>query len=699
MSTPTRIDSSAETRLDPPSSDGKTRIDHPTGSPFFAGNVSIPTALVSKYRLVEAIPTQGAEADLFIIESLEDQQKVVLKLYRRGLKPKSEVIEILRACSREHVIEIVEWGESDGVWFEILEYGKHGTLRDLFKNGPVKDPQMQKIVRQLVAAIEHIHSHKIIHRDLKPENILVRTLTPLNLMLADFGIASLSDATQHFTTKSRTIKYGAPEAAAGAVGNASDYWSLGLIVLEGLSGQHPFDGLSDLSIAVQLATKGVDAAEIKNARWKGLCKGLLTRDPKKRWASEQVSVWLMGGMPEIAADDIERPSQKPYKIAKRECWTAAELALEFGQNWAEGEKHLARNLVLPWLRDELRDQDAANLLIDLAENRTLKVEDRLVRLVANLGKGLPPVWRGFSLDQVTLVALCRDAVNGDAEKAEQIESLFNSGVLDVWGQSGNEDCAQWSQLWKGAAVNFPKVFAEISKAAKFKKTPPDPKTFLPVLLLLVLSREYREATRGRVLAFADQASRCPWLAPKLNDDSFAVLLAVQSFRKEAISFGNQEIVAAKALEIAIDEIERDYKDVLASDSPFIQDIGKLRLAIAENRALKELSDTVPELQRRLFEASRSLTVAQSFKKIKRKLWVEILADGILVACLLVTIRMWMGTALADDGFGALAARVSTIVDAHEGAKRYLFAGCILISLVWIGLRSSSRRLAKLFFGK
>jgi serine/threonine protein kinase len=163
----------------------------------------------------------------------------------------------------------------------MLEYGKHGTLRDLFQKGPIKDALMLSIVRELVGAIEHIHSRKVIHRDLKPENILVRALKPIDLMLADFGIASLSDATQHFTTKSRTIKYGAPEAAAGAVGNASDYWSLGLIVLEGISGKHPFDGLSDLAIAVQLATRGVDVAEIKNARWRGLCKGLLARDPQE----------------------------------------------------------------------------------------------------------------------------------------------------------------------------------------------------------------------------------------------------------------------------------------------------------------------------------------------------------------------------------------------------------------------------------
>ena len=640
MSDPTRLDSGAGTRLDMPLNDGRTRLDRPDSHIVFPGGGVIPSALASTYQMVEPITTQGAEADLFIIQSLEDQEKYVLKLYRRGLKPKSEVIEILRGCNRDHVIEIVTWGESDGLWFEVLEYGKHGTLRDLFLKGPVKDALMLTIVRELVGAIEHIHSRKVIHRDLKPENILARTLKPLDLMLADFGIASLGDATQHFTTKSRTIKYGAPEAAAGAVGNASDYWSLGLIILEGISGRHPFDGLSDLSIAVQLATKGVDVTQIKNARWKGLCKGLLTRDPKKRWAFEQVSVWIEGGMPDVHLDELERPSQKPYKIAKRECWTAAELALEFGSNWSEGEKHLARNLVLPWVRDELRDQDAANLLIDLAENRSLSAEDRVLRLVANLGRGLPPIWRGRSLDQASLVSLCSSAVEGNSQDAELIDAIFEKGVLDIWGQSGNEDCARWSQQWKFAAESFPVYFDEIVNLADITKSSPDRKTYLPVLLLLILSPEYIKATRSTVGEFIEQASVCTWLAPRLDEDSAAALLIVQTFRKEAISYGN----------------------------------------------------------RKIFEAARSHSVAKSFKTIRRRFLFEILADGILVACLFVALRMWMGAALADDGYSPFAARVAKIIDGGDGAKAYLFVGFAAVTLVWIGLRSGSRRLSKALFG-
>jgi serine/threonine protein kinase len=699
MSDPTRIDVSVGTTLDHQSPYGKTRIDRLDGPAITAGSISMPSALASTYQMIEPIPTQGAEADLFIIQSQVDKQKYVLKLYRRGLRPKGDVIETLRTCSRQHVIEIIGCGESDGLLYEILEYAKHGTLRDLFRKGPVKDALMLSIVSELLGAVEHIHSRKIIHRDLKPENILIRTLKPINLMLADFGIASLSDATQHFTTKSRTIKYGAPEATAGAVGNASDYWSIGLIVFEGILGKHPFDDLSDISIALQLATKGVDVSEIKNARWLGLCKGLLTRDPKKRWGAPQVAEWIDGGMPDIFADERERPSQKPYKIAKRECWTTADLALAIGMNWSEGEKHLARNLVLPWLRDELRDQDAANFLIDLAENRSLTGDDRLVRLVANLGRGLPPVWRDLSLDQATLVSLCREAIAGVSEKAALVETLFERGILDVWGDSGNKDCAQWSKQWKSSSKYFSARVKQISEMSALTKAVPDQKTFLPSILLLILSPEFRQAMMSEVAGFAEEVSRCPWLAETLKDDSFTALLVLQLFREEAINAANEEIQAAKRLETELDAIESDYAEMLASGSPFKAEIDGLRTKISENQALGTLTDALPGLKKRMFEAAKLKTVARSFKAIRSRLIFEVLADGILVACLFVLLRMWMGREIADDGFGAVAARVASIVNGDGDAKKYLFAVLGSLALVWIGLRYSSRRLAKRLFGK
>ena len=125
----------------------------------------------------------------------------------------------------------------------------------------------------------------------------------------------------------------------------------------------------------------------------------------------------------------------------------------------------------------------------------------------------------------------------------------------------------------------------------------------------------------------------------------------------------------------MEEIERDYPDLLTLDSQFRMDVQSLRTAISENRAHHGVSEELPVLQRKMFEAARSHTVAKSFGLIRKRLLVEILADGIVVACIFVGIRMWMGNGVADDGFGAIAARVSSFVDGSGAAKKYLFVCC------------------------
>jgi len=598
MNNQTRIDTTNPTRLD--EADGKTRLDGPDAAQSQAGSSILPSRLATQYRVVSAFQTMGAEADLYLVERVADGGSYVLKLYRRGLKPKAEVIEAIRKCDREHVVKTIGWGESDGLWYEILEYGSCGTLRDLLRTGRISEHKMLAVVRELAGAIDHIHQRKIIHRDLKPENVLVRSSDPLDLVLTDFGIASLNEATQHFTTRSRTIKYGAPEAAAGAVGNASDYWSLGLIVLEGLSGRHPFDGLSDLSIAVQLATSKVDVSGVKNLRWRGLCQGLLTRNPKARWGIRQITDWLAGKMPPVEADEIERPSQKPYKILRRECWTAAELALELARNWGEGEKHLARGLILPWLRDELRDQDTANLLIDLTEDRELTNEDRLLRLIVGLGKGLPPIWRGLSLDQGSLISSCKGAIEGDVGDAALVSDIYEKCVLDVWGKAGNEECAQWQKLWVNAAKEFPRLWKQIADQVELRKTMPDKKSHLPVLLLLILSAEYRTSMERELSSAPAQLARCNWLQPILANHSYAALLSKHSFLGEAKAAGEREIQAAKKLLDEIKNLERDYISIVNESPELASEVAALKNAIEQNRANEALSTELPVVRRKLF---------------------------------------------------------------------------------------------------
>ena len=86
-----------------------------------------------------------------------------------------------------------------------------------------------------------MHSHNVLHRDLKPENILLNT--DGHLRLTDFGLAK--ELVQTDDDKTLTVcgtqEYMAPEMIARVgYGKAADFWSLGCIAYEMLSGNPPF---------------------------------------------------------------------------------------------------------------------------------------------------------------------------------------------------------------------------------------------------------------------------------------------------------------------------------------------------------------------------------------------------------------------------------------------------------------------------
>ena len=127
-----------------------------------------------------------------------------------------------------------------------MELANQGTLMDMLnKYGKLKEKVAAKIMRDVILAIEFLHTKNIIHRDLKPENILIDSSG--HAKLSDFGWSSkLSNNDDRRRTFCGTADYISPEMVDGKdYDHTIDIWCCGVMLYEMLNGLPPFTPVGD----------------------------------------------------------------------------------------------------------------------------------------------------------------------------------------------------------------------------------------------------------------------------------------------------------------------------------------------------------------------------------------------------------------------------------------------------------------------
>ena len=246
---------------------------------------------IQPFEIIGLAGDQGAESDLYLVRS-PDGQKCVLKLYRSGMQPATAVKEM--HLHHRRIASPLLTGTWNGRPYEIAPFFERGSLAHLIqRNGSLKLSSAELILRQLVQGLAALHRAGIQHRDLKPSNILIESEIPLEVVLTDFGSSAL--ATMTLLTQVRTtLAYAAPETLTGMYSRASDYWSLGIVMIEILTGQNPLQWFGSSKIASYQIVQGkVPIPDTLPAHWQRLLKGLLERDHYKRWDEARILRWLV----------------------------------------------------------------------------------------------------------------------------------------------------------------------------------------------------------------------------------------------------------------------------------------------------------------------------------------------------------------------------------------------------------------------
>jgi eukaryotic-like serine/threonine-protein kinase len=212
---------------------------------------------------IEKLIGQGGMAEVYLGQHIALNKPVALKILLAHLREDPMLMHMLQTeatalTSMEHpnIVQCIDCNVYQGRPYIIMELINGITLKDrlsyLGKQGLIPALHIVKrVVQSTSAALDYAHARGIVHRDLKPANMMLidpaRILDPTSpltqdtkVVLTDFGVARLMEATEVRGMVVGTPAYMSPEQSSGKpVDLRADIYSLGVVIYQMLVGEVP----------------------------------------------------------------------------------------------------------------------------------------------------------------------------------------------------------------------------------------------------------------------------------------------------------------------------------------------------------------------------------------------------------------------------------------------------------------------------
>ncbi|KAL2023249.1 hypothetical protein VTK56DRAFT_3372 [Thermocarpiscus australiensis] len=211
-------------------------------------------------------------------------KKASLVVHKKLIEQTKTERQILESVNRHpFVVKLYYAFQDQEKLYLILEYGQGGELFTHLNTEKMFSEQTAAFyMAEMVLALTHLHDNLgVVYRDLKPENCLLDAEG--HLLLTDFGLSKVAVDSDACNSMLGTIEYMAPEVIQGKkYGKAVDWWSLGALGFDLMTGAPPFRGPNHAKIQDNIVRQKLVLPYFLSPDAKDLLTRLLRKEPAKR---------------------------------------------------------------------------------------------------------------------------------------------------------------------------------------------------------------------------------------------------------------------------------------------------------------------------------------------------------------------------------------------------------------------------------
>ncbi len=276
----------------------------------------------NRYRLDRKLG-EGGMAIVYCGTDIVLRRRVAIKVLREQYAADAEFVrrfyqeaESAARLSHPNIVNTYDVGREGDTYFIVMELVDGPSLAEIIAaDGKLPEPVAIDYAAQIASGLAYAHRVGLLHRDIKPANILVTKDDVVKL--SDFGIArAVSQQTMTLTKPGLvmgSVYYMPPEQAlASDLHEASDLYSLGIVLYQMLTGTLPFTGESPVTVALKHVHDPVPVIDPKqfgvSPALAAIVNKLLQKKPENRFTSASELATAL-------REARERPSVAGYRIA------------------------------------------------------------------------------------------------------------------------------------------------------------------------------------------------------------------------------------------------------------------------------------------------------------------------------------------------------------------------------------------------